>query len=247
MKKETSINELYELPSKGLFNSISGQFTLRSMTTMEEKKRLSVNHTAQYKILSEIINDCVTEPENFNSYDLCLGDFQYLLFKLRTVTYGSKYKFSITCPFCHNSTDEIIDLDELEVFSYSDEIESQLEITLPRSKDRVKISLLTPRKMDYIFSRSKEILSKNKDYEGSPSYLLTLQEQIDEINGEKLSPSKLEKYVQKMLLADAHFLQQSADKIKLGINIKLSIVCPKCGQTYEYLLPITREFLGPTI
>ena len=58
--KEVSIKETFTLPSKGLVydEKINPNITLRSMTTMEEMKRLSPSDL-EYKTISEIIDDCI--------------------------------------------------------------------------------------------------------------------------------------------------------------------------------------------
>lgn len=242
-----SIQETFCLPSKGkLYENINPSITLRSMTTMEEKKRLG-SSTLPFKLLAEIITDCIVGKKEINAYDLVLGDFQYLLFKLRTVTYGSDYKLTSTCPYCGKSNDIIINLDELKLFEYQEKIEEQLRFKLPVSGKEIQIKLLTPRDLDRIDSRAKEILNKVKDYQGSPNYLLTLETIIDKVDNEKLIESKKEQFVQSLVLKDANLIQKTHDKIKLGVDTKCVTACPVCKMDYSFFLPFTGEFLGPSI
>ena len=57
-----TIFESFTLPSKGLIynKEIDPHVTLRSMTTMEEMKRLSPSDTP-YKVMSDIIEACMQE------------------------------------------------------------------------------------------------------------------------------------------------------------------------------------------
>ena len=244
-----SIEESFRLPSEGKVydKEINPDITLRSMTVLEEKKRLG-NTNNQFKLLSSVIDDCiVNKDKNLSSYDLTLGDFQYLLFKLRTVTYGNLYNITLRCPICGKVFKHVHDLDSLEEIRYEEGMEDTLSITLPKSGDTIKLKLLTPRMSDIIENRCKEISEKNPDYEGDPAYIQTLMAVIDTVNGENLNDAKKQKYVEKMVMADANYLSQSADKIKLGVNTHCKAECPSCKQTFPFLLPFTSEFLGPTI
>ena len=67
------------------------------------------------EIICEIIDECLVENPGISSYDMCLADYQFLLHKLRVVTYGKDYKLEFTCPFCGSKEEATIDLDSLEV------------------------------------------------------------------------------------------------------------------------------------
>lgn len=244
-----SIQETFSLPSKGkLYSSeVDPEITLRSMTTLEEKKRLG-NTNNQFKLLATIIDDCIlNKNKGFTCYDLTAGDFQYLLFKLRTVTYGNMYKMTLRCPICGSTFEHVQDLDLLEELKYEEGMEEALNITLPKSGDIIKLNLLTPRMSDTIENRSKEILRKNPNYEGDPTYILTIMALIDTVNGEKLPESKKQKYVEDMLMADANYLRHSADKVKIGVDTHCTATCKHCKNPFPFLLPFTQEFLGPSI
>lgn len=250
MKNETTIEEVFELPSLGKLNNIDGKFSLRSMTTMEEKKRLGINgSSAQFKIYSEILNDCLMGENKFDTYDLCLGDFQYLLFKLRTVTYGSIYPVTIMCPKCRELEEIKINLDELEVEKWSDEFDSKLYITLPNSKKQVKLRPLTPRLLDNITFRAKEIQAKTKELNlESLSFIPTIMAQIDLVDGEKLNEGKLQKFVESLSAFDALYIQTCAEDLAIGLKTdSIFHICNKCNNSFTFQLPITGSFLRPRI
>ena len=88
-----TIMEGYELPSKGKIyaENVNPHIELRSMTARDEMKRLSPSSTP-LKTLADIIEDCFIEKPAIHVYDMCLGDYEYLLHRLRIVTYGDSYK-----------------------------------------------------------------------------------------------------------------------------------------------------------
>ena len=89
-----TIAEEFTLPSGGqLYDPpISPIVKLRSMTTEDEMKRLSPSERA-YKNMCEIIDGCIVDDIGISTYDMCLADYQFLLHRIRVVTYGKEYKF----------------------------------------------------------------------------------------------------------------------------------------------------------
>lgn len=242
------IAEEYTLPSKGLVYSqeVNPNIKIRSMTTNEEMKRLSPSERP-YKLLSEIIDDCLVVKPGISSYDMCLEDFQYLLHKLRVVTYGSDYKLTTVCPVCGNINNQKLDLDTLPVSEYSDECNQNLNITLPATKKVIKLKLQTPRILDDISVKSKDLHTKSPDMKGEPAFLLNLQSLIDTVDGEKLNTAQLTAFVSQLPMRDANYILKSINKIKLGIDTMITFTCQKCKANYNQSLPITGEFFRPSI
>lgn len=108
-----SLGKLYELP----FNP---ELRVRSMTTEDEMKRLSPS-SSFYKTLCEILDDCIVgEKPPISCYDMCLGDYQVLLHKVRVATYGAEYPMESQCPYCGRSNRVVFNLDELETETYTE-------------------------------------------------------------------------------------------------------------------------------
>ena len=110
-----TIAEEFTLPSKGLIyeTKINPVIKLRSMTARDEMKRLAPSATP-LKTLAEIIEGCiVSEKLPIKVYDLANSDYEFLLHKLRTVTYGPDYKVYLKCPECGENVETIFKLDNL--------------------------------------------------------------------------------------------------------------------------------------
>ncbi len=246
--EDYTIAESYVLPSLGKVYAqpINPNIKIRSMTTEEEMKRLGRTELT-YKLLTEIIDDCLLEKPGVKTYDLCIGDYQFLLHKLRIVTYGKDYKFETTCPICGKVNSHTIDLESLNVVQYTDDFTKYLNITLPRSKKRIELNLQTPRMLDEITVRTKELLSKSPNVTGQPAFLFTLESLIRKVDGEVLDPIKLESFVRHLPMIDANYIIRSAEKINIGIDTKIDLTCSHCNGKYKQVFPITGEFFGPTI
>lgn len=248
MSKST-IYESFTLPSKGMIyeTEVNPQITLRSMTTMEEMKRLSPTDTP-YKVMSDIIESCMETPPAIHVYNMSLGDYQFLLHKLRIVTYGPEYKMMIKCKDCNTVTESIADLDTLEVNEWSEAIIEKQLITLPKTNRQVLLRFQTPRDLDVIAYRAKEMKKKTKqniDY----SVMFTLMSLIKQVDGNTLDAIQLEEFVKKLPNRDANYILNRASALnrEVGLNNTISITCGNCGAEMVAPFRITSEFFGPTI
>ena len=246
-----SIAEECTLPSLGKVytSKINPVIKLRSMTTEEEMKRLSPSDR-QYKNLCEVIDDCMIESPGISSYDMCLADYQYLLHKLRVVTYGSEYRATSTCPYCGGVHDTVIDLDDLEVVTCDlDSINKYMEFELPKTKKRVRLTLQTPRAIDEVAVRNKELRKKSKGQAPDSTLVLTIVSLISTVDGEYMDPIKKEEFVRNLPMMDTNYIMKHAQKLveSFGINSTVINDCPVCGLDYTSSFRFSSEFFGPSI
>ena len=251
MNDYTIINE-FTLPSKGLVypGSINPQVRLRSMTTAEEMKRLNHSDRA-YKTTAEVINDCIVDPIGIHVYDMCIPDYQFLLHKLRIVTYGPEYKSGSRCPFCATDNTHTLDLEhDLKLIPFDKELfDKYSEITLPQSKKVIKLRMQSPRILDEITIKAKEIRKTSPEYIGDPAFLVTLQMLIDTIDGVAYQEFQLEPFIRKLPMMDTNYILKAAQKINtsFGLDSELNPTCSFCGLDYKSSFRITSEFFGPSI
>lgn len=249
---EYTISEYCELPSKGLIydKPVHASIQMRSMTTEEEMRRLS--HTEfPYKTLCDLIDTCMVEPCGISSYDMCLGDYQYLLHRMRVVTYGSKYPSSSVCVVCGAVNKSTIDLDDIPVLEFDPEEYNKLRcLTLPTSGKQVMLRYQTPRDIDQIAQEERDFKLRNPDSTTNISYLISLRHTIESIDGQKVPAAKLDQFLRKLPMRDTNAILQVATKLneKVGIDTKIKNKCsnPRCGVEYYTTFRITNEFFGPT-
>lgn len=246
-----TIAQEYTLPSEGKVYSqdVKPLIRLRSMTTVEEMKRL--NHSDRpYKTMAEIMDDCLLEGIGISAYDLCLPDYQYVLHKLRIVTYGTDYKLGSTCPYCGSVNNSVIDLDNLDVVPFNeDEYNKYSEFTLPVCQKKIKLRMQTPRMLDNISVATKEHRKKNPASKGDPAFLFTLEHLIDTIDG--VAPLRFEigPFVQSLSMKDTNYILKAAQKLNsmFGIDGTMTNTCRFCGLDYNSSFRTTSEFFGPSI
>ena len=248
--EDWTIAEEFTLPSKGKVYSqdVNPNIKIRSMTTEEEMKRLG--HSPYiYKMFSNIIDDCLVEKPNISTYDMCIGDYQFLLYKLRSVTYGPDYEVATMCPHCGNKNTIKVNLDKLKTNSFEDSMKKYMEFELPVSKKLIKLKLQTPRMLDEVNRKTKELQEHSSDIDSEPAILFNVVSLIETIDGQVISEQKLENFVRKLPMKDTNFILQNSKKLIMGIGIDTTIshTCESCNNEFKLQLPITGEFFGPSI
>ena len=248
MSTNARIAETFTLPSKGMIyeEEVNPDIILGCMKTKHEMMRLSATDSNN-KIMADIIDDCIEGDIGISAYDMCLGDYQYLLYKLRTVTFGPEYEMGGICPHCNGENYITVNLDELEVHEYTDDIANLLEVTLPDSKAKVTLTLQTPRMLDKIRRLTNERRRKVKKNTENPTLLYTLTTSIVKIDDEDVNPFSLEEWVKELPMKDTNILLNRINEInnKIGVQVSVEDVCVNCGKYYVAPFQITGEFFRP--
>lgn len=248
MNENITITEDYSLPSKGQVYAklIDPEVKLRSMTTAEEMKRLSITDKP-YKQMAEIIEDCLVKKLDIPVYDLCIEDYQYLLHKLRIVTYGPEYNVSIVCPFCGELFDYSINLDDLEVLEYKPELKEKFNLVLPKSGTKIELRLQTPRDLDWIENRKKELKKQFPDMQGDPTLVLSIVSVLKSINGEDINPFFAEDFIKKLPMKDTNAIINRMKSIQNNIGLKSEVTCEcsHCKSKVKTPFRFTTEFFRP--
>lgn len=245
-----TIAEGVELPSKGLIydKKIEPHIELRSLSGRDELKRQSPS-SMPLKILADIIEGCMLEKPPIHVYDMCIGDYEYLLHRLRVTTYGNEYKMTVQCPHCGEYVDALADLDTLDVLEFDPaEYEELRNLTLPKSGKLVTLKIHTPRILDEIELKTKEMRRKYKDADIDFNTLATLMATIDTVDGVKLSVVDLEKFINKLPAADMIKILNTKDKLNslIGLDASIIVDCPRCGEPISTFFRFGQEFFRPT-
>lgn len=253
MEKSEITSKIVEectLPSRGLIYDefeVNPNVILSSMKTKHEMLRLSATDDSN-RIMAKIIDDCIESDLGCSSYDLCLGDFQYLMMKLRVASFGPDYKVSSICPLCAFEQDSSFDLDDLDVHGYDEQdTEDLMNITLPITETKLRLGFQTPRILDRITSRCKEYRRKNQDTDDNPLVLYTITSAIIEKDGEAPNPFTLEQWVSELPIADCQAIINRIEQLNnsIGVDLTTGSTCRVCGRNYTVPFRITGEFFRP--
>ena len=245
-----TVMEGYELPSKGLIydKKVNPHVELRSMTARDEMKRLAPS-TTPLKTLADIIEGCMIEKPAIHVYDMALADYEYLLHKLRIVTYGPDYKMVLRCPECGESFETVANLDDLEVKNFDiTKFEELKTFQLPKSGKTITLKVLTPRLLDTIESRTKEMQRKYKSAEIDFETKVKLQLCIETIDGNIVSPVDIESIIDNLPALDMQKILSNMDKLNqsFGINNEIFLNCTKCNSEVMTFFRFGPEFFRPS-
>lgn len=251
MKTNYTISERYTLPSQGKIyeKEFDPNITIRSMTTQEEMRRVAPSEFI-HKNLCDIIDDCIVEDLPISCYDMCIGDYQYLIHKLRCVTYGKDYPVITTCRFCGNSTEETIDLEKLRIIDFDEDILKYLSIDLPVSKCHVELNVQTPRMLDRVEQNVHDYRKRMKGkVDTDPTIVYLITSLIKNIDGKKMDALKLEDWVKSLPMKDVNTILAYADKFNssIGVDINLEYSCDNCGKSSVTAFKAGPEFFRPQV
>lgn len=252
MERDYTIAEQYELPSKGLIYDDVEPFNpcvkIKSMTVDDDMFRQGVSINAHEK-LCQLIDSLLITKLPISVYDMCIGDYDYLLHKIRVVTYGPEYKMTVGCPHCSSIQESTINLDDLKVKDFNiDEFNSYRHITLPASKDTIELNFQTPRMLDNIEAETKQYKKDNPNSTHNPTLLFILKNAIKTVNGNKLKFVELQTYLKKMNARDGNYILKKLEKLNsmIGLDTAIDVNCAQCGHNIKTYFRFGPEFFGPT-
>jgi formylmethanofuran dehydrogenase subunit E len=245
-----TIMEGYELPSKGKIYSenVNPQIELRSMTARDEMKRLSPSSTP-LKTLADIIEGCCIEKPAIHVYDMSLGDYEFLLHKLRIVTYGEDYKVALRCSECGEMIETTAKLDQLSIKEFNEEVIHELQtFTLPVSGRSITLNFLTPRRVEEMEVKVRDMKRKYKNATLDFETLVRVLSNIDLVDGEKKNEHELENIVTNLPARDLQKILNNIDKLnqQIGLDNILYLTCPKCGEEVTTFFRFGPEFFRPS-
>ena len=252
-EKQTSytIMEGYELPSKGKIYDgveVNPHIELRSMTARDEMKRLSPS-TTPLKTLADIIEGCCVEKPKIPVYDMSLGDYEFLLHKLRIVTYGEKYNLICKCTECQQTIETEANLGELEIQELDvDTYNATRTFVLPTSGKTITLKHQSPRVIEETEAKVKEMQRKYKGVSINLETLCKLLCNIESVDGHRLNQYDLEEVVNNLSARDMQKILNQIDLLgqEFGIKNLMYVTCPQCHSEIPTFFRFGPEFFRPT-
>lgn len=245
-----TISEGYELPSGGKIydKPVKSHVELRSMTARDEMKRLAPS-TTPLKTLADIIEGCMIEKPAIHVYDMCIGDYEYLLHKLRVVSYGPEYAVVTECSHCGEVIETNADLDSLEVKEFDiNKFNSLRTFNLKRSGKQITLKIVTPRLLEEISAKTKEVKRKHANVDIDWHTRTRLVQSIEAVDGVKMADYEIESFIDSLPAADMQKILNSIDELSgyVGLDTALGLTCPHCGGENTIFFRFGPEFFRPS-
>ncbi len=245
-----TISEYLTLPSRGLIydKKVASEIHMSSMTTRHEMQRLAPSKS-QFKTLCDIIDDCMIEKLGISSYDMCTGDYQFLLFKLRMITYGSDVTLRDRCPFCGDESELKFNMDDLKIISNLDDFNKYREFVLPVTGKKIKLRFQTPHMLDIALDRSQEFRERTGDDSTDQFLVYTIREMIDTVDDHRPDPLNVDDWIRNLPMKDTNTIFAHTEKIDecIGVDTNLEVVCDRCGKVHKTTFKAGPEFFRPKV
>lgn len=241
------------LPSNGLLNPEipNGKLTQRCMMVYDQK--YLAGGSAADNGLKRLLKETTTSPENFDVNRLTVSDTLYMLFKLRSLSYGNTLKYNTVCPHCGRKFLAHVDISKIEVKELDPDYQKSLVVELPVTGDTVYTRILTNKDLDYINEELDKMRSRDIDTEGM-DYVLRISQMIKKVelkekdaDGETYydNPDDIRKYVQNMTDYDATAIISTTENIEYGIRDMVDTKCTQCNREVTVPLVLNPSFFRP--
>jgi hypothetical protein len=242
--------ELIPLPSRGLLyksvtddpDILNGCIKLLPMTLKEEEILSTQKFIKTGSSLRMVLQSCIAS--DIDAKDILVFDNNYLLFRLRQISYGDEYTFKIKCnnDYCGKEFEHTIKISELKFNTLPDDVVEPIEVKLPRSKYTVK--LIYPRLVhsEEIFMRDagREKKSDDRNLTQLDNLIVTTISILDP-SGKEVPPRDWEDFYESLVGVDRATLTDSI-KLDTGVDTLKDVNCPYCGKSYDGTIPIGAEF-----
>ncbi len=218
---------IVDLPSEGRFYKNFSQVTIKPMT-FDDEKAIIASSKKGIDPINVLLENCV---KGVNISELLLFDKMYILMKLREVSYGDEYNFTITCPKCGEDSEVSMSFSNLLVNKVPIDITDPREITLPICKK--KITVRFPRVKDEAHLKTAETASN------SLFRFVSKVESYDDI-------VLINNFIKKLPLKDVKTLMKEINRSDLGLDPRFVFDCAACQKLSELEVPITSDFFSVT-
>ncbi len=215
-----------ELPSRGKFYDKFTGLTLAPLKFLDEQLILN-GKTAQKDIVTELLEKTVT---GIDVSQILLMDKNYLLMKLREVSYGDDYEFGVVCQNCSYESKTKIELSkQLNLTQIPEDFEDPRPVHLPRLG--VKAMIRLPRNREELFLADTETSYKNLY-----RFVVSIDEYTD--------PVLISKAISRMEIGDVKTLVRAITVSEYGIDPRFIFKCGKCGHKETLAVPIDSGFFS---
>jgi predicted RNA-binding Zn-ribbon protein involved in translation (DUF1610 family) len=228
---------------------IHRQVVLRKMTGREEAILADRRyHRNGGKLVTELLHSCVTrlgelEPNGRGTFaNLYSADRNFLLLKLRSLTFGPELPASYVCPGCGETLETVENLDELPVNCTSEEGLEDVVIELEDGwVDRdgsvhtaLRLRLPTGADEEAVASQMRENPSLGKN-----SLLARCLKSLGDVPKgrlEALGP----KIMSDLTLSDRRLIDSALNDAAPGVDLVRRLECPACGKSFTATLDMSR-------
>ena len=217
-----------KLPSRGkAYVNCDESVMIKPFTFAQERKLRSIKTTNQgTKIINSLVEDCV---QGLDYDSMTLEDKNYVLFKLREISYGDDYTITAECSECNNVNKLVVKISEVPVKYAQDDYKEPFTVTLPDSEQQIRF--VSPRCKDEEYLESMDKLTDN---------LWRFALSVGEYSDKKI----IKAFLEATTVKDVAFFREELGRDRYGMNKDMSYECAACGAVTGSLIPFTESFFS---
>ena len=214
------------LPSRGKFYTDFNGIKISPLKFLDEQLILT-GKDIEKDIVTELLEKTV---EGINVSEILLMDKNYLLMKLREVSYGDDYEFGVVCKSCNHESKSKIQLSkQLNLSEVPEDFEDPRAITLPKLGVEAVVRLPRNREEPYL-------INTETIYKNLYRFVVSLADHTD--------PVFISKAIERMEIADVKTLFREITVTTYGIDPRFVFKCGKCGHKETLAVPIDAGFFS---
>ena len=217
----------FNLPSLGKMYDGYGKDTIniRALKFSDEKKIQSgAQGDRALHSLNRVLSTCIQGPDYM---ELTVPDKLFCLYKIRELSYGSKYVYPVKCDSCSHETELDYQLSTMSVDFLEGDLESETTVHLPDSKKTAKVGVLRVKDEENITS-IKQII------EALPNYVLEVEGVTDK--------TILSLFIEGTTVRDIAALRNVIFSPSYGLNTDTLWLCEKCDAKNSATIGINSNF-----
>jgi hypothetical protein len=231
---------LIELPC-GIFHNdhvydkvIVKEITGKQQNYLIDVELVSNNFGHVPKLLEDLTSDYQTSegspldlPKKDIIAKLTTEDIEFLLLKIREVTYGENLGLPVVCPWCDKAQTKKIELPSLEIKKLADKRQRTKIVELPKSKLTAEVRLLYLNDLFELYS----ILSKK----ASTLYTATLAVSLVRLGDKTMI---LPEDLASLPITDLSLIEKAFSDLRGSVDTNIIHECDGCKKEFNTPLPI---------
>ena len=218
------------LPSRGqAYTNLEGDVHIRPFSFQEEKRLRSISKVSQGReVIAKIFEACVKGI----AYDaLTVPDKNYILFKLREISYGNDYPVVFSCNNCKTENRMRVEIDQIPVNFVGDDYEEPFSFMLPDSQKEVMA--VSPRSKDEDYMATGEVLTQN------------LWRFVQSVGGYK-DKIIIKQFIEATTARDVATIRDTLINDDYGLDQEVTFDCIECGSPQTGAIPLNEHFFSPS-
>lgn len=216
-----------DLPSKGLQNIPALNIKLRPFRYEDERKlRAATSLSESTEVLEELMNSCM---QGGSLRDVTLADKNFILYKLRELSYGNEYNVNADCASCASMNSLTVKLGDLECKRATEDMHNPRRITLPDAEVHVDI---------------RELMARDERTFNNPEDLTeNLWKIVESVQGHN-DRMVIQAFLKECSARDISFLRNNIFESRMGLENTVKFRCNSCSHEQVIELPITEDFFS---